>query len=42
MIQEFLKGLVCVHKHNTMHCLIQVKDVEMELHCICWETKCIQ
>jgi hypothetical protein len=38
MIHEFEKGMDCINKLNTMHCLIQVRDAEMELHPTFWET----
>jgi hypothetical protein len=39
MIHEFEKGMDCINKFNTMHCLIQVRNVEMELYLTYWETK---
>jgi hypothetical protein len=39
MIHEFEEGMDCINKLNTMHCLIQVRDVEMEFHPTYWETK---
>jgi hypothetical protein len=41
MIHKFEEGMDYINKLNTMHCLIQLKDVKMEPHPTYWETKCI-
>jgi hypothetical protein len=39
MIQFLKIKLDCINKFNTMFCLIQIKDVKIELHFTCLRTK---